>query len=68
MMENDRTRRESRDEAARRIVGDLNHAYGGRIRHHVARNSNDTPRYIVIDIGQNQRQIPIRYDEEGRIT
>ena len=49
--------RETREQAARRIIDDLRYAHGGRIRHHVALNSRDTPRYIIIDVEQNRRDV-----------
>ena len=53
-MPKSRYRRESRPETANRIIEDLQY---NNIRHHIAYNRSNTPRYIIIDIGQNQRDI-----------
>lgn len=44
-------RRERPDETASRVIEELRYA---RIRHHVTYNSANSPRYIIIDIRQNQ--------------
>ena len=47
-------RKESRSDATSRMIDDLSFR---RIHHHITYNSQNTPRYIIIDVEQNRRMI-----------